>query len=37
MGESAFVGESYSFAGQSITLATQGLTSDGGIKVHVDY
>jgi hypothetical protein len=32
-----YVGESYSFAGQSITLATQGLTSDGGIKVHVDY
>ncbi len=32
-----YVGESYPFAGQTITLRTQGLTSDGGIKVHVDY
>jgi hypothetical protein len=32
-----YVGESYQFAGQSITLATKSLTSDGGIIVHVDY
>jgi hypothetical protein len=32
-----YVGESYAFAGQSISIATQALTSDNGVSVHVDY